>query len=131
MKMAKKDLDPLTVGLIGFAAFYLLKNFGPRRGAPTAAMQATAGIIPQSPSVGSNTYYAWVQKVLNGLFPDANIAVDGIFGKQTRSYVALFQQIVGVNADGIVGAETDSWLRYMESQSSYVWQSMIERQPQY
>lgn len=34
------------------------------------------------------------------------IAVDGVFGSETREAVLFFQEYVGIYPDGIVGAET-------------------------
>ena len=45
-----------------------------------------------------------LQKVLNGTVAD--LAVDGVFGKQTQEAVMAFQKQYGLTIDGIVGPKT-------------------------
>ena len=45
-----------------------------------------------------------LQKVLNGTVAD--LAVDGVFGKQTQEAVMAFQKQYGLSPDGIVGPNT-------------------------
>ncbi|MFI9250103.1 peptidoglycan-binding protein [Streptomyces sp. NPDC053069] len=47
-----------------------------------------------------------VQCALNRSVKNANLAEDGIFGKQTRSMVVKFQGCAGLAQDGIVGPKT-------------------------
>ncbi|WP_129308405.1 peptidoglycan-binding domain-containing protein [Streptomyces sp. L2] len=47
-----------------------------------------------------------VQCALNRSVRNANLAEDGIFGKQTRSMVVKFQGCAGLDKDGIVGPKT-------------------------
>ena len=45
-----------------------------------------------------------LQKVLNGTVAD--LAVDGVFGKQTQEAVMAFQKQYGLTVDGVVGPKT-------------------------
>jgi len=55
-------------------------------------------------------YMRWVQTALNQIL-GTQLAVDGVWGNQTRSAVRRFQQQQGLTNDGVVGPQTDAALR--------------------
>lgn len=60
-----------------------------------------------------------VQCEYNWATRGANIAVDGKFGRGTRSAIVRFQRCMGITADGIVGPVTWSHLNYWAKSNSY------------
>lgn len=59
----------------------------------------------------------WLQYALNEC--GANLTVDGIFGKQTKLAVLLFQKDHGLQQDGIAGPETIAELQKMSHEMSH------------
>lgn len=55
-------------------------------------------------------YIRWVQTALSQIL-GTQLAVDGVWGNETRSAVRRFQQQQGLTNDGVVGAQTDVALR--------------------
>jgi peptidoglycan hydrolase-like protein with peptidoglycan-binding domain len=106
-----RDDDILIYTALAVGGFFLLKNFTKSGGMSAVNAATIANLVPTSPAVGSNSYGAWVQQTLNKLYPNANLAVDGVIGPQTRRYVIMFQETWGITPDGIVGPETDYALR--------------------
>jgi peptidoglycan hydrolase-like protein with peptidoglycan-binding domain len=48
----------------------------------------------------------WIQASLNDLDPEAGLKVDGIWGRHTRRSLMDFQDLHGLEADGIAGPLT-------------------------
>lgn len=67
-----------------------------------ARRRVMGGIAPEPEEMTLTT--VWLQKSLNTL--GAKIEVDGIPGPQTRASIKLFQDAVGLEADGLVGPAT-------------------------
>lgn len=59
----------------------------------------------------------WLQYALNEC--SANLTVDGIFGKQTKLAVLLFQKDHGLQQDGIAGPKTIAELQKMSHEKSH------------
>lgn len=76
---------------------------------PTAApMPVPAGV--GAPISGHDV--KWLQAALNKAFlkPGEELAVDGVYGRRTRSAVWAFQATHGLHVDGLWGPETDGAL---------------------
>jgi peptidoglycan hydrolase-like protein with peptidoglycan-binding domain len=119
--MAQGEIDPILGLVVLGAAYFILKSKSSTAstGSTASQIQALANTIPATPTVGGDAYVATVQGWLNQLFPGSNIAVDGIMGPQTRKYIIMFQQIWGIPATGIIGAETDYDLRAAMAMPGY------------
>ena len=115
--MAKDSVIPYL--LLGIGAYVLLIGKKAIPSAGGASIMAT----PTKPASGnraatvapvgaytSSPYVKWVQATLNYL-NGANLEVDGAYGALTRGAVAKFQQQWGLSADGVVGPETDYYLK--------------------
>jgi hypothetical protein len=57
----------------------------------------------------SREYIRWVQRSLNKVM-GANLRVDGVSGRQTRSVIRSFQKRFSLTVDGIVGPQTEAML---------------------
>ncbi|HEY9639281.1 MAG TPA: peptidoglycan-binding domain-containing protein [Coleofasciculaceae cyanobacterium] len=72
------------------------------------ANPAIANLVDDLPNLQSGTSglsVAILQQILN-LEGSANLPVTGFFGDDTETAVLTFQQVMGLQQDGIVGAET-------------------------
>lgn len=101
------DNDLLIAAGLGVAAFFLIKK---PISALTPGQQALTATLPQSPRTGTSAYNAWVQESLNYL-QGSGLAVDGIIGPATRAAIMQFQTTWQITADGIIGPETDYYIR--------------------
>jgi len=118
--MPKKSSNDIPVFIfLGVGAFVFLKSKTASAGI-TSNQRAISAMLPQSPTVGSSSYNAWVQRSLNKLFPDANLNVDGVIGPLTRQWVMKFQEMWSIAVDGIVGPETDYYLRSAQGMTGYI-----------
>lgn len=103
-----------TVAFLGIAAFLFLKGKSNASQPLTQGQLRLTQTIPNSPtgpSVSITPYNAWVQQTLNQLFPEARLAVDGVIGPLTRGYIIRFQEMWMIRPDGVIGPETDYYLR--------------------
>jgi len=57
------------------------------------------------PGERSDAVKRW-QRAINEVLPDADLAVDGVFGPSTYAAVTRLQRVLGVKADGIIGSKT-------------------------
>jgi len=120
IQMKKNNSGDIPIFIfLGVGAFVLLKSKS-GSASVTANQKAVSALLPQSPTVGSSSYNAWVQQSLNKLFPGINLKVDGVIGPLTRQAVMKFQEMWGISVDGIVGPETDYYLRSAQGQAGYI-----------
>lgn len=120
--MAKSNDNFLPFVLLGVAA-YLLFSKKPVAATPAPvyrtpdtnrATTATAGSISPSGSF----FIRWYQAVLNQLI-GADLEIDGIHGPKTREAVIKFQNMWFLRPDGIVGPETEYYLKSAMGQEGY------------
>ena len=102
---------------LGIGAFVFLKS--KTAGAVTPAQKAMSVTLPQSPTVGTSSYNAWVQTSLNKL-QGSGLAVDGVIGPLTRQAIMTFQTTWGITVDGVIGPETDYYLRSAQGMAGYI-----------
>lgn len=72
--------------------------------------QTRYGTENLSTSSGTAVHVKNLQIDLNKYFRFRALTEDGVFGKNTKSYVIQFQRKMGITADGIVGSATKSAL---------------------
>ena len=125
-----KDGDPIAFILIAAAALLIINKKSvagagglPRTSnisQPSSSAWNTAIALPSTPRTGADAEIAFTQSALNDIFPSANLAVDGIMGPQTRSWVIEFQKMWGIPATGIVGPETSYGIRSALGQPGFI-----------
>lgn len=104
-------------GIVGKATWYKIKNVhnGVRKLAELTADRITyeeaAGIYPPVLSEGMTGDYIrtlqYYLSVISYFYPQfPTVAIDGIFGPETKEAVMLLQRFFGLNEDGIVGRDT-------------------------
>ncbi len=121
--MAKGDIDPLALILLGVGGFLL---FSQKKATTLVAPSTTTGIRPSTTNRAATTtqayvssdYIKWVQQSLNAI-NGAGLSVDGVAGPATKTAVKVFQQQWGITADGIVGPETDYYLNSAQAMPGY------------
>ncbi|WP_055568646.1 peptidoglycan-binding domain-containing protein [Streptomyces atriruber] len=131
MHVARKSLAALATGIMaatavtGLAATASAAAPAPRSESPSTGSPSAAAYCEWWGGIGMycgydllNTYADYgdrgkkvkeIQALLR--FHSVYVAVDGVFGKDTRAGVKKFQRSWGLAADGIVGPKTWQWLR--------------------
>ncbi len=87
---------------------------GPTPRPPGVPRSSTGSEIPTT-----STYIKWVQTTLNRI-QGAQLRVDGIYGPRTKAEVQRFQVTWGVLADGVLGPETDYYLKSALGMPGYI-----------
>lgn len=121
MRSKKGGIDPLLLILLGVGGYMLFARSGAAQGrTPTLpAISIRPSTSTRMKSNSDNSYIKWVQSSLNQLM-GCGLAVDGIMGPLTSGCVKRFQAMWGINTDGIVGPETDYYIRSALGMPGYI-----------
>jgi peptidoglycan hydrolase-like protein with peptidoglycan-binding domain len=118
--MARGDINPLALFALGIGGYWLWSRSGVvAAGVPVLPTGLRTTPVPRMTPDSNRVYNQWLQTSLNRLM-GCNLAVDGIIGPLTRACVKRFQEMWGLNSDGVVGAETDYYIKSALGTPGYI-----------
>lgn len=122
--------DPLPFILMGVGVYFLFFRREGAQAAPPLPRGIRSTPTARTQPSTAPSYIRWVQESLNRLM-GCGLAVDGIFGPLTKACLVRFQTMRMINADGVLGPQTDYEIRSALGLPGYTEQPYSEASQEY
>jgi len=120
--MARGNINPIGLIALGIGGYLLWSRTAGATGIKTAPILPVGirpAVVPRMQPSASDSYTKWAQTSLNRLM-GCSLIVDGIIGPLTKACVKRFQEMWGINPDGIIGPETDYYIKSALGTPGYI-----------